>query len=340
MSQRKSFGSAQPAVTSITDVLTVIRTPCALNVLILTQGNLALSRALGDFEFKQNASLGPEQQIITADPEITCHEINEEDEFLVLACDGLSYVRNHSEISHVFLGIWDCLTSQQVVDIIRYQVSEGKELSEITEMMCDHCLAPDTSSRLGIGCDNMTILIVALLHGRTKEEWYSWITDRVKNRIGYETPDCPPQLYSPSRIKSFHERQEAIEASEKRQKESSDRHDDHALGLARFLSSHGVGGSIHTFHIGGDKKNNVAYSWDGQPQPKRLDAQTNESQHDMDDDETHLDESGEVTSPINDDLKSSDTPVEQLPSQLGGDAPPSVAKIEGSLDSSEDPFKN
>lgn len=67
-----------------------------------SQGNLALSRALGDFEFKQNASLGPEQQIITADPEITCHEINEEDEFLVLACDGLSYVRNHLEISHVF----------------------------------------------------------------------------------------------------------------------------------------------------------------------------------------------------------------------------------------------
>lgn len=337
MSQRKGFGSAQPAVTSITDALTVIRTPCTLNVLILTQGNLALSRALGDFEFKQNASLGPEQQIITADPEITCHEINEEDEFLVLACDGLSCVRNYSEISHVFLGIWDCLTSQQVVDIIRYQVSEGKELSEITEMMCDYCLAPDTSSRIGIGCDNMTILVVALLHGRSKEEWYSWITDRVKNRIGYETPDSPPQLYSPSRIKTFHERQEAIEASEKRQKESTD-HQENALGIAHFLASHGVGGSIHTFQIGGDKKNNVAYQWDGQP--KHQDAQTNESEHDMDDDETHLDESGEVTSPINDELKSSDTPVEQLPSQPGGDAPPSVATIEGSLDSSEDPFKN
>ena len=51
-------------------------------------GRLALSRALGDFEFKQNSSLTPENQIITADPDVTLHHIMEEDEFLVLACDG------------------------------------------------------------------------------------------------------------------------------------------------------------------------------------------------------------------------------------------------------------
>lgn len=55
-------------------------------------GNLALSRALGDFEFKKNYSLGPEQQIITANPDITYHEISEDDEFLVLACDGVDAI--------------------------------------------------------------------------------------------------------------------------------------------------------------------------------------------------------------------------------------------------------
>ena len=30
----------------------------------------------------------PEKQIITADPDVTVHEISEEDEFLVIACDG------------------------------------------------------------------------------------------------------------------------------------------------------------------------------------------------------------------------------------------------------------
>lgn len=51
-------------------------------------GNLALSRAIGDFEFKQNYTLQPEQQIVTADPEIMTHTVDGEEEFLVLACDG------------------------------------------------------------------------------------------------------------------------------------------------------------------------------------------------------------------------------------------------------------
>jgi len=53
------------------------------------KGNLALSRAIGDFEFKKNFSLAPEHQIITADPDIITHDITEDDEFLVLACDGM-----------------------------------------------------------------------------------------------------------------------------------------------------------------------------------------------------------------------------------------------------------
>lgn len=53
-------------------------------------GNLALSRAIGDFEFKKSADLPPEQQIVTAFPDVTIHEIGEDDEFLVIACDGSS----------------------------------------------------------------------------------------------------------------------------------------------------------------------------------------------------------------------------------------------------------
>ena len=51
-------------------------------------GNLALSRAIGDFEFKKSADLPPEQQIVTAFPDVTIHELGEDDEFLVIACDG------------------------------------------------------------------------------------------------------------------------------------------------------------------------------------------------------------------------------------------------------------
>lgn len=51
-------------------------------------GNLALSRAIGDFEFKKSAGLAPEQQIVTAYPDVVVHEIADDDEFLVVACDG------------------------------------------------------------------------------------------------------------------------------------------------------------------------------------------------------------------------------------------------------------
>jgi serine/threonine protein phosphatase PrpC len=34
-------------------------------------GNLNLSRAFGDLEYKQNKSLGPEEQMITANPDIS-----------------------------------------------------------------------------------------------------------------------------------------------------------------------------------------------------------------------------------------------------------------------------
>lgn len=60
-------------------------------------GNLALSRAIGDFEFKKSADLPPEQQIVTAFPDVTIHEIGEDDEFLVIACDGgLRYLQKSS----------------------------------------------------------------------------------------------------------------------------------------------------------------------------------------------------------------------------------------------------
>jgi len=51
-------------------------------------GNLALSRAIGDFEFKKSADLPPEQQIVTAFPDVTVHDVSEDDEFIVIACDG------------------------------------------------------------------------------------------------------------------------------------------------------------------------------------------------------------------------------------------------------------
>ncbi|GAA5930186.1 PP2C family serine/threonine-protein phosphatase [Sporobolomyces koalae] len=134
-------------------------------------GNLALSRALGDFEFKQSQNLPAEQQVVTADPDINRHSHTAEDEFIVVACDG----------------IWDVLTSQQVIDFVRLSIAQGHTLEQICENMMDRCLAPD-SDWGGVGCDNMTMMVVAILGDRTQEEWYEWIKQRVDTSEPYNTP--------------------------------------------------------------------------------------------------------------------------------------------------------
>jgi len=136
-------------------------------------GNLALSRAIGDFEFKKSASLPPEQQIVTAFPEVTVHDIADDDEFVVVACDG----------------IWDCQSSQAVVEFVRRGIASKQELHVICENLMDNCLA-SSSETGGVGCDNMTMVIIGLLHGKTKEEWYDSIAKRVADGDG---PCAPPE---------------------------------------------------------------------------------------------------------------------------------------------------
>lgn len=79
---------------------------------------LNLSRAIGDHAYKQNTDLGPEEQMITALPDIKTLDIEEDDEFMILACDG----------------IWNFMSSQEVVDYIRPKIKENREkLSSIIE---------------------------------------------------------------------------------------------------------------------------------------------------------------------------------------------------------------
>ena len=132
-------------------------------------GNLALSRALGDFEFKSNDNLSPYEQIVTCVPDIIQHKLNyQDDEFVILACDG----------------IWDCLTSQECVDLVHYGIKKGDmTLSDIASRIIDVCCSPTTEGA-GIGCDNMSITIVALLKdGEAVEQWFERI--RAKN---YDRP--------------------------------------------------------------------------------------------------------------------------------------------------------
>lgn len=118
-------------------------------------GNLALSRAMGDYEFKANGNMSAEHQIVTCCPDIETVDLTRDVEFMVIACDG----------------IWDVLDNQEVVDYVRSAIVNSEmQLKDVSEAILDRCLAKELYGS-SVGGDNMSIIIVANLDGRSYEEW-------------------------------------------------------------------------------------------------------------------------------------------------------------------------
>lgn len=76
-----------------------------------------------------------------------------------------------------------------MVEFVRRGIVAKQELSSICENMMDNCLASNSDTG-GVGCDNMTMIVVGLLQGRTKEQWYEDVAKRVANGEG---PCAPPE---------------------------------------------------------------------------------------------------------------------------------------------------
>jgi serine/threonine protein phosphatase PrpC len=108
------------------------------------QGVLALSRAIGDFSFKQRVGIPWEEQAVTCVPEVQSVSLDaRRDEFVVLACDG----------------IWDVMSSQDVVNFVRIRLARSMSAQEVCEELMDACLSPRP---FGLGCDNMSVILIDL----------------------------------------------------------------------------------------------------------------------------------------------------------------------------------
>lgn len=111
-------------------------------------GDLALSRSIGDFRFKKNPRLNAEDQIVTCAPDVRTCKRQSEDEFMVIACDG----------------VWDVLSSQDVVDRVHRELNAIRrgnvQPSEVVCKILDECLATDPVRNFGIGADNMTMMLI------------------------------------------------------------------------------------------------------------------------------------------------------------------------------------
>ena len=119
------------------------------------KGNLNLTRGFGDLEYKQNKNLKPEEQMITANPDIKVVDYNKDIEFIIIGCDG----------------IWDCLKNQEACDIVTKRLREdpGIKISKIIEDMMDSIVAKDLYNESGVGCDNMTCIVVVFKKKEAKD---------------------------------------------------------------------------------------------------------------------------------------------------------------------------
>ncbi|CAD8176668.1 unnamed protein product [Paramecium pentaurelia] len=109
-------------------------------------GNLNLSRTLGNLEYKSDSKLRSNEQLIIALPDIKKVELTQKDKFLLMGSDGIFETLDHFDLLKFI--------NQKLED----QIVTPQFLGKVAEDLLDTLIAPDLSA--GTGCDNMTILII------------------------------------------------------------------------------------------------------------------------------------------------------------------------------------
>ncbi|KAL6650991.1 hypothetical protein ACP70R_009916 [Stipagrostis hirtigluma subsp. patula] len=147
---------------------------------------IAIARAIGDLGYKDNTALTAEEQAVTAFPDVRTEEINDDAEFMIIACDG----------------IWDCMTSQEVVDYVRLYLNKNNTLSYICESLLQHCVLQPR------GRDNMSVVLVRFKNNPVTPEsppdvvLPRDIRSTPPNFVAEETPECSANRAKKSEIQS------------------------------------------------------------------------------------------------------------------------------------------
>ncbi|XP_071380075.1 protein phosphatase 1bb isoform X1 [Centroberyx affinis] len=133
-------------------------------------GSLAVSRALGDYDYKCVDGKGPTEQLVSPEPEVCVLErAAEGDEFVVLACDG----------------IWDVMSNEELCEFVRSRLQVCDDLEKVCNSVVDTCL--HKGSR-----DNMSVVLVCLPGApkvseeavKKEEELDKYLETRVEDLLG------------------------------------------------------------------------------------------------------------------------------------------------------------
>jgi protein phosphatase 2C family protein 2/3 len=82
---------------------------------------------------------------VTSFPDVSVNNLTPDDYFIVTACDG----------------IWDCMTSQDVVTFVLNELRSSNDPAKAALKLLDRCVARDIPED-GIGTDNMSVIITVL----------------------------------------------------------------------------------------------------------------------------------------------------------------------------------
>lgn len=107
-------------------------------------GNLNLTRSLGDLKYKQRKNLTPEEQAITANPDVYVFDYTDDIDFIIMGCDG----------------IWEKRSNEEMVDFVYKKLKEEVPLKKIVSDLLLETLAPSVMENQGVGCDNMTCILI------------------------------------------------------------------------------------------------------------------------------------------------------------------------------------
>jgi len=119
------------------------------------KGELAMSRALGDFQYKTNPLLSEAQQAVTCYPDIAVQRRNADlDNVLILACDG----------------VWDVMTNEEGVSYLQDVVMKNKKTHALTHVSCDEAAHSLISLSLNLGSMDNISAIVINFHPKVREE--------------------------------------------------------------------------------------------------------------------------------------------------------------------------
>ena len=113
-------------------------------------GNLNLSRALGDLSYKDRTDLKPEEQKISACPDVKDFPITPDLFGVLMGCDG----------------VYERKTSSEIGEFILKEAKANPDLqpSVIAERLLDVLISPDYTQTAGAGCDNMSCILIKFKH--------------------------------------------------------------------------------------------------------------------------------------------------------------------------------